>query len=114
MEKSAIFSAISVNYIATFKWLEMCEKVHVSPKNLDNFRFKKGYVRHTIQGRSYIYNAVEESRSLAARAVRQIVDRLCGGSVEELVSGMVDAKVLTSGELKRLETFVRSRRQRGK
>ena len=74
---------------------------------------QKGYLRHEIDGRAYIYQAVEASRSLAARAVRQIIDRLCQGSVEELVSGMVDAKVLTKGELKRLEEVVRSRRQGG-
>jgi BlaI family transcriptional regulator, penicillinase repressor len=74
---------------------------------------QKGYLRHEIDGRAYIYQAVEASRSLAARAVRQIIDRLCHGSVEELVSGMVDAKVLTKSELKRLEEVVRSRRQGG-
>jgi predicted transcriptional regulator len=74
---------------------------------------QKGYLRHEIDGRAYIYQAVEASRSLAARAVRQIIDRLCHGSVEELVSGMVDAKVLTKTELTRLEEVVRSRRQGG-
>jgi BlaI family penicillinase repressor len=67
----------------------------------------KGYLRH-----AYVYHAIEPSRSLAARAVRQIVDRLCRGSMEELVSGMVDAKVLSDRDLKGLESFVRSRRQR--
>lgn len=72
----------------------------------------KGYLRHEVDGRAYVYQAVEPSRSLAARAVRQIIDRLCHGSVEELVSGMVDAQVLTASELKRLEQFVRSRREK--
>jgi len=75
---------------------------------------QKGYLRHEAEGRAYVYHAIEPSRSLAARAVRQIIDRLCQGSVEELVSGMVDAKVLSNNELKQLEEFVRSRRQRGK
>lgn len=72
----------------------------------------KGYLRHEIEGRAYLYDAVEPSRSLAARAVRQIIDRLCQGSVAELVSGMVDARVLSASELKELEEIVRSRRQR--
>ena len=50
------------------------------------------------------------ARSLAARAVRQIIDSFCQGSVEELVSGMVEAKVLSKGELETLEESVRSRR----
>lgn len=73
---------------------------------------QKGYLRHEPRGRAYVYSAIEPSRSLAARAVRQIVDRLCAGSMEELVSGMVDAKVLSDRELQRLEAFVRTKRQR--
>jgi BlaI family transcriptional regulator, penicillinase repressor len=74
----------------------------------------KGYLRHEAEGRAYLYRAVEPSRSLAARAVRQIIDRLCQGSVAELVSGMVDTKVLNTSELKELEDIVRSRRQGSK
>ena len=74
----------------------------------------KGYLRHETEGRAYVYHAVEPPRSLAARAVRHIIDRFCQGSVEELVSGMVDANVLTRTELRRLEAFVRSRRHGGK
>ncbi len=75
---------------------------------------QKGYLRHESEGRAFIYHATEPSRSLAARAVRQIVDRLCQGSVEELVSGMVEAKVLSDRELDRLAEMIRSRREGGK
>ena len=73
---------------------------------------QKGYLRHEAQGRAYVYHATEPSRSFAARAVRQIIDRLCQGSIEELVSGMVDAKVLSQSELKQLAKLVRSRQRR--
>jgi BlaI family penicillinase repressor len=75
---------------------------------------QKGYLTHESDGRAYIYRAVEPSRNLAARAVRQIIDRFCQGSVEELVSGMVEAKVLSETEIDRLEKFVRHRRPGGK
>jgi BlaI family transcriptional regulator, penicillinase repressor len=71
---------------------------------------QKGYLEHESDGKAYVYRAVESARSLAARAVRQIIDRLCRGSVEELVSGMVDAKVLNKSELDNLEKFVRNQR----
>lgn len=71
---------------------------------------QKGYLRHEIEGRAYIYRAVEPARTLAARAVRQIIDRLCKGSVEELVSGIVDSKVLSKRELDRLAEAVRKGR----
>src|SRR3984893_5948532 len=75
---------------------------------------QKGYLTHESDGRAYVYRAVEPSRSLAARAVRQIIDRLCRGSVEELVSGMVEAKVLSKSDMDQLEEFVRNRRHGGK
>ena len=75
---------------------------------------QKGYLRHETEGRAYLYRATEAPRSLAARAVRQIIDRFCQGSVEELVSGMVDAKALSKDELSRLEEFARERRKASK
>jgi len=71
---------------------------------------KKGYLMHESDGRAYVYRAAEPARSLAARAVRQIIDRFCRGSLEELVSGMVDAKVVNKEDLDNLERFVRNRR----
>jgi predicted transcriptional regulator len=75
---------------------------------------QKGYLKHESDGRAYIYRAAEPARSLAARAVRQIIDRFCQGSVEELVSGMVEAKVLNKEDIDKLEKFVRNRRPGGK
>ena len=75
---------------------------------------QKGYLTHESDGRAYIYRAAEPARSLAARAVRQIIDRFCRGSVEELVNGMVEAKVLNKDEIEQLEKFIRSRRPGGK
>jgi predicted transcriptional regulator len=72
---------------------------------------QKAYLRHDVDNRAYVYHALEPSRSLAARAVRQIIDRFCKGSVEELVTGMVDADVLTDAEMSRLERVVRRHRQ---
>ncbi len=75
---------------------------------------QKGHLTHESDGRAYVYRAVEPARSLAARAVRQIIDRFCRGSVEELVAGMVDAKVLSKADLDRLQKVVRNQRPGGK
>ena len=71
----------------------------------------KGYLKHESDGRAYLYRATEPPRSLAARAVRQIIDKFCQGSVEELVSGMVDANVLSEQELTRIEQLISDKRQ---
>jgi BlaI family transcriptional regulator, penicillinase repressor len=75
---------------------------------------QKGYLAHESDGRAYTYRATEPARSLAARAVRQIIDRLCQGSVEELVSGMVEARVLNKDDIDQLEKFIHNRRPGGK
>ena len=74
---------------------------------------QKGYLVHESDGRAYVYRAVKPARSLAAHAVRQIIDRFCRGSVEELVSGMVEAKVLRKDDIEELERFVRNQRPGG-
>jgi BlaI family penicillinase repressor len=72
---------------------------------------QKGHVKHDVEGRAYLYRAVEAPRSLAARAVRHILDRFCHGSVDELVSGLVEANVLTDAELDALEASIKARKR---
>ena len=47
-------------------------------------------------------------------AVRHILDRFCNGSVEELVSGLVEADVLSHAELQALEASVKARIKKGR
>ena len=69
----------------------------------------KGYVQHVSEGRAFLYRAVEAPRRVAARAVRHILDRFCHGSVDELVSGLVEADVLSEEELDALEASIKAR-----
>lgn len=63
---------------------------------------EKGYLRHSIESRTFVYSATEARGTAAGRAVKRIVDRFCNGSVEEVLVGMVDAQLLDRRELKRL------------
>jgi BlaI family transcriptional regulator, penicillinase repressor len=65
---------------------------------------EKGYLTHTVEGRTFIYRAAERRENVAVRAVKNIIDRFCGGSAEALVLGMVDNDVLDG---KQLEMLVR-------
>ncbi|MEO8596238.1 MAG: BlaI/MecI/CopY family transcriptional regulator [Candidatus Solibacter sp.] len=76
---------------------------------------EKGYVRHTVEGRTNKYTGVEAPNNVAAQAVRQIIDRFCGGSVEQLLVGMVANEVVDSQELERLAQRIAHRKeQKGK
>src|SRR4051812_48213274 len=54
----------------------------------------KGYVTHTVEGRTFVYTAAEARGRAAAKAVKKVVDWFCNGSVEEVLVGMVDSKML--------------------
>jgi BlaI family transcriptional regulator, penicillinase repressor len=63
---------------------------------------EKGYVAHSIEERTFVYRPAESPQRVAGRAVKRIVDWFCEGSVEALLVGMVDSKVLDRAELQRL------------
>jgi len=63
---------------------------------------EKGYVTHSLDDRTFVYRAAESRQRVAGRAAKRIVDWFCEGSVETLLVGMVDSKVLDRAELQRL------------
>jgi len=63
---------------------------------------EKGYLAHSIDDRAFVYHPVQSRQRVAGRAVKRIVDWFCEGSVESLLVGMVDSKVLDRAELQRL------------
>lgn len=63
---------------------------------------EKGYLAHEVDNRTFIYRPAESPQKVAGRAVQRIVDWFCAGSVEELLVGMVDSKVVSRAELERL------------
>ena len=63
---------------------------------------EKGYLVHEVSGRTYVYRERVPARKEATHAIRQIVDRFCEGSVEQLLVGMVDDRMLTVEQLEEL------------
>ena len=72
----------------------------------------KGYVTHTVDGRTYVYKASDTPRNVAVQAVAHLVDRFCGGSVEELIVGLVDHQVLEPERLQKLAAKIASRKEK--
>jgi len=63
---------------------------------------EKGYVKHTTEGRTFVFSPTVASRRVATEAVRGIIDRFCDGSVENLLVGMIDDELITPEKLKQL------------
>jgi predicted transcriptional regulator len=60
---------------------------------------EKDYITHTVDGRTYVFQATQARGRVAAKAVRRIVDRFCDGSVEEVLVGMIDARMFDRRQL---------------
>jgi BlaI family transcriptional regulator, penicillinase repressor len=63
---------------------------------------EKGYLAHSVDNRTFVYRPAQSPQKVAGRAVQRIVDWFCAGSVEDLLVGMVDSKVVSRAELERL------------
>jgi BlaI family transcriptional regulator, penicillinase repressor len=75
---------------------------------------EKGYIVHSMENRAFVYRPAESRQRVAGRAAKRIVDWLCEGSVETLLVGMVDSKVLDGAELQRLAERIAAVREQDK
>lgn len=73
---------------------------------------EKGYLQHRVEGRTNVYSGLDAPQNVAAKAVRQIIERFCGGSVEQLLVGMVANDVVDERELQRLAQRIARRKNR--
>jgi BlaI family penicillinase repressor len=72
----------------------------------------KGYVSHRAEGRTYVYQPVDGSQFVAAEAVLGIIDRFCNGSVESLLVGLVDRKIISPDRLQLLAERLATEKQK--
>ena len=68
---------------------------------------ERDYLSHTVDGKVFVYRASVPPRSLAARSVQQIIERFWSGSAEQFLAGMVDEKVLTPAQIRKLATKIK-------
>ena len=67
---------------------------------------EKGWLRHTEEGRRFLYSAAKpRTKSLGAR-VSQLIDSLFGGSPEEMVNALIDYRGLTESELQNIRQMI--------
>jgi len=72
-----------------------------------NILQKKGKLKRRLSGRAYVYSATVSEEKALGHAVRDLVDRMFGGSSEELVMSLIKSKQLDAKKIaelsKRLE-----------
>lgn len=70
---------------------------------------ERGFVSHTTEGKSFVYRAVVPSQSAAARTIQQLIQRFWSGSAEQFLAGLVDEKVLTPAQIRKLADSIKKK-----
>lgn len=67
---------------------------------------RKGYVRHTKDGRAFVYHPVVDRSEASRSAVRQVVSRFFENSPELLMLNLLKDERIGEGELARLRKLI--------
>jgi predicted transcriptional regulator len=67
---------------------------------------KKGYLKHTKDGRAHVYAPIVERKEAMRFAVRNLVTRFFGDSHELLVLNILENQDMDAEELKRLRAMI--------
>ena len=62
----------------------------------------KGFLRHDVEGRAFVYEPAVDATVAARSAVRRLLDRFYGGSAAGLVAGLMDGRLIDKPTLRRL------------
>ena len=78
-----------------------------------NILHRKGKVKRTLKDRAYFYRPTVTQGQVVRQTVSDIVDRLFGGSAEDLVLSLVKTKQLTPEKLANLQRLINEAEEDG-
>jgi BlaI family transcriptional regulator, penicillinase repressor len=67
---------------------------------------EKGWVTHCEDARTFLYSAAQPRQATIGQKVQEVVETVCGGSAEALVTALLDYRGLSSGELDRIRQML--------
>src|ERR1700691_359884 len=79
-----------------------------------NILHRKGKLRRRLRGRSYEYSATVSEAKASGHAVRDLVDRMFGGSSEELVMSLIKTRQIDPKRIAELSRKLDEEQEGGK
>ena len=67
---------------------------------------EKGLVKHRSEGRTFIYRPVSQQHQTARQLSAQLLERVFGGAVDQLVQSVLESRRPTRQELDKLEELI--------
>jgi len=88
------------------------ELAYTTVQTMLNVLVRKKKARRTLKDRAYYYRPAVKRDQVAGSAVKDVIDRLFGGSAESLVMSLVESRQLTPEKLERLQRMLKAREER--
>ena len=85
------------------------ELAYTTVQTMLNVLVRKKKARRTLKDRAYYYRPAVKRDQVAGSAVKDLIDRLFGGSAESLVMSLVESRQLTPEKLERLQRMLKAR-----
>jgi predicted transcriptional regulator len=82
------------------------ELAYTTVQTMLNILHRKGKVKRTLKERAYFYKPAVSRRHVVGQTVSDLVDRMFGGSAENLVMSLVETKHFTPEKLARLNQLL--------
>ena len=89
------------------------ELAYTTVQTMLNILHKKGKAKRTLKDRAYFYKPAVSRKQVLSKHVVDVVDRLFGGSAENLVMSLLETKHLTPAKLARLQRLVEQVEEEG-
>ncbi len=67
---------------------------------------EKGWVKHRVVGRTHFYSAAMPREATVGHKVVELIDTICGGSPERLVTALLDFRGLSKAESERIQQLI--------
>ncbi|HEV3218946.1 MAG TPA: BlaI/MecI/CopY family transcriptional regulator [Candidatus Acidoferrales bacterium] len=83
------------------------ELAYTTVQTMLNILHRKGKVTRALKDRAYFYKPAVSRGRIMRQSLSDIIERLFGGSAEDLVMTLVDAKRLTPAQLGRLQKLLK-------
>ncbi len=78
------------------------EQAYTTVQTMLNILERKGRVKHVLKGKAYVYRALVTREKAMGSAMRDMLQRMFGGSAEALLLSLMEAERIEPEELERL------------
>jgi predicted transcriptional regulator len=74
----------------------------------------KGWLKHRVVGRTFFYSAAVPRGATVGQRVIELIDTVCGGSPERLMTALLDYRGLSAEEATRIEALIKQAKSKNR